>query len=88
MKDLNKGNKKNYWDCLITQFIAQNFKNENNINGLFKCADKLCKIYKIYVNEYSSFTCSNGINWEICSKITCSTVIVSYPPKSRKVSGL
>ena len=36
-------------------------QNENNINGLFKCTDKRCKIYKISVNECSSFTRSNGI---------------------------
>ena len=37
-----------------------------------------CKISKIYVDECFSFTCPNGKNWEIRSKITCSTVDALY----------
>ena len=51
------------------QLITQN---------LFKRRDKRFKNCKIYVNECSSSMCSNGINWEIHSKITCSTVNVLY----------
>ena len=43
-------NPKTYWDWLLMQIMTQ-----NNINGLFKFTDKLCKICKIYINECSSF---------------------------------
>ena len=65
-------NPKAYWDWLLMQIMTQ-----NNINGLFKFTEKLCKICKIYINECSSF---HVIRWYQLtnSKVTCSTVNALY----------
>ena len=69
---------KNLLNLLTNAKYNSKVQNENNLNGLHKCTDKRCKICKLYINECSSFTCSNGIKWEIRSKITCSTTNVLY----------
>ena len=47
-------------------------------NGLFKCTDKRCKICRLYIQECSNFTLSNGQNWEIRTHITCNALKVIY----------
>ena len=47
-------------------------------NGFFKCNRENCKICKLYVQECSSFTTYNGVNWEIKNHISCNSKNVIY----------
>ena len=47
-------------------------------NGLFKCHRSNCKICSMYMQEVSSFKCSNGVQWYIKSHITCHSKNVLY----------
>ena len=69
---------KNLLRFLTNAAYNSKLQTKNNINGFFKCIDKQCKICKKIFNECSFFTCSNGIDWEIFSRITCSTVYVLH----------
>ena len=46
--------------------------------GLFKCTDKRCKIYSLYVNEDNSFVMSNNMRWELRSHVTYRDINVIY----------
>ena len=49
-----------------------------NMNGLFKCTNKSCKLCQLYIQECDSFICSNGIKWTIKNHITCNSKNVIY----------
>ena len=48
------------------------------LKGLFKCTEKRCKIYLLYVNEGNSFVMSNNMKWELRSHVTCRDINVIY----------
>ncbi len=47
-------------------------------NGFFRCNRPNCKLCRLYIQECTSFICSNGQTWEIRSHITCQSVNVLY----------
>ena len=47
-------------------------------NGLFKCHRSNCEICKTYLQEVTSFVCSNGTRWVIKCNITCHSKYVLY----------
>ena len=46
--------------------------------GLFKCTDKRCKVFLLYLNEDNSFVMSKNIGWELRSHATCRDIYVIY----------
>ncbi len=58
------------------------FNSSNNTpslpNGLYRCNRDICKLCKLYIQECTTFVCSNGFNWEIRSHINCHSKNVLY----------
>ena len=68
---------------LLTK-AAFSSNNTNSIkNGLFRCGRDICKLCKLYIQECTSFICSNGFRWEIRSHIDCHSRNVLYYLKCR-----
>ena len=47
-------------------------------NGLFKCQRPNCKLCRLYIQQCTSFTTSNGYEWQIRSHIDCHSNNVLY----------
>ena len=52
--------------------------NHNQASGIFKCQRPNCKICRMYLQEVSSFVCSNGFRWDIKCRITCQSKFTLY----------
>ena len=47
--------------------------------GVIKCKVKRCKLCKLYVEEGDRFITSNGIEWQVKSKVSCNAAnIISF----------
>ena len=47
-------------------------------NGLVKCGRDICKFCRLYIQECTSFLCSNGETFEIRTHIHCNSINVLY----------
>ena len=65
--------------CLLSK---TRFNTDTNnfiqLKWLFKCTDKHCKFFCLYVNENNSFAMSKNMRWELCSQVTCRDINVIY----------
>ena len=63
---------------LLPLYSKTRFNTDTNnfiqLSGLFKCADKRCKICSLHVIEDNSFVMSDNMGWEFCSHGTCSDI--------------
>ena len=75
---LSQKQPKNLKSILTSAVFKNDLIMQQRPNGLYKCNNKRCKICTLYVNECTSFQCSNGIMWEIRSNITCRDVNIIY----------
>ena len=50
-------------------FITQ--KKKEKLNGIFHCANKLCKICQIYLQKCKSFATSSGTEWNVKCYASC-----------------
>ena len=75
---LSQRQPKNLKRILTSAIFKNNLTFNFRPNGLFKCKNKRCKICALYINECTSFICSNNVTWEIRSNVTCRDVNVVY----------
>ena len=64
---------------LLRQLTKASFATPSTIiepkpNGLYRCNRRNCKLCQLYIQECTSFVCSNGKTWEIRSHITCHSI--------------
>ena len=77
---LSQRQPKNLLRLLSTSSIS---KNPNLPKGTFKCADKRCKICRLYLIECSEFQLANKKIWKIKSHINCHSRNVIYHLKCK-----
>ena len=51
---------------------------QKSANGIFRCHRPNCKICQLYLQEVSSFVCSNGERWEVRCRVTCQSKFTLY----------
>ena len=68
---------------LLRQLTKASFTTPSTViqprpNGLYRCSRRNCKLCRLYIQECTSFVCSNGQTWEIRSHITCHSINALY----------
>ena len=53
-------------------------RNSNLPKAIFKCNDKRCKIYRLYITEFSEFELANRKIWKIKININCHSINIIY----------
>ena len=51
---------------------------ENQTGGAYKCSHPKCKICRLYLQDVSTITMSNGTIWEVRCRPTCSSLNIVY----------
>ena len=65
---------------LLRTLTHSKFDSHDNTDliGTFKCEDKRCKICKLYLQEGTSFTMTNGKEWHVKRFANCNSVNALY----------